>query len=92
VKLRQYFPISVGIFALMIAADYYFGFRAAIAPMAVILLVGETIMGFQVEDHKVGRVLGNLFKKGGGILLLFAILAAAAGTSTTGSGLGAFLH
>jgi len=60
--LRQYFPISVAALVLLIALVHYLHVPAPILPLAIILLVGETLMGFQVEDHKVARVLGDLFR------------------------------
>jgi hypothetical protein len=30
--------------------------------VAIILLVGETLRGFQLEDHKVSRMLVSLFR------------------------------
>lgn len=58
-KLRQYFPISVGVFALVVGTAYHFS--VPIAPFAAILLAGETLLGFQLEDHKVPRALKQLF-------------------------------
>ena len=58
-RLRYYFPISVAVFVLVVAAARYFSFP--ILPFAVILLVGETLLGFQVEDHKVPHALKSLF-------------------------------
>ena len=58
-RLRQYFPISVAVFVFVIAAARYFSFP--ILPFAVILLAGETLVGFQLEDHKVPHALKTLF-------------------------------
>jgi hypothetical protein len=58
-RLRYYFPISVAVFALVAGAALYFS--VPIAPFAAILLVGETLLGFQLEDHKVPRTLKQLF-------------------------------
>lgn len=58
--LKQYFPISVGAFALVIAAAHYFA--VPILPFAFILLFGETLIGFQLEDHRVPRFLHELFR------------------------------
>lgn len=57
--LKHYFPISVGVFALAIAIPVHFGFP--VAPFALILLTGETLLGFQLEDHKVPRALKQFF-------------------------------
>jgi hypothetical protein len=58
--IRLYFPISVAVFVLVIAAVHHFSFP--ILPFALILLAGETLLGFQLEDHKVPRLMGRLFK------------------------------
>lgn len=58
-KLRLYFPISVAVFALVAGTAHYFS--VPIAPFAAILLVGETLLGFQLEDHKVPKTLKQLF-------------------------------
>ena len=56
--LKHYVPISIGLFAAMIAATHYFG--VPFAPFAFVLLIGETIIGLQLEDQKVFRFLENL--------------------------------
>jgi hypothetical protein len=59
-RLKYYFPISVGLFATVVAGAYYS--HVPIAPLAIILLVGETLLGFQLEDHRVQRILSRLFR------------------------------
>jgi hypothetical protein len=59
-RLKHYFPISVAVFVMFILAAHYFSVPAA--PFALILLTGETLLGFQLEDHKVPRMLRNLFR------------------------------
>ena len=59
-RLRHYFPISVGFFALVVIAAHYAA--APVLPFAAILLVGETLLGFQLEDHRVPRFLASIFK------------------------------
>lgn len=56
--LKHYVPISIGVFAAVILAARFFG--VPFAPFAFVLLVGETIIGCQLEDHKVSRFLENL--------------------------------
>ena len=56
--LKYYFPISVAVFVLVLATVHHFS--VPVIPFAVVLLVGETILGFQVEDHKVPRILKDL--------------------------------
>ena len=56
--LKHYVPISIGVFAAVILAARYFG--VPFAPFAFVLLVGETIIGLQLEDHKVSRFLESL--------------------------------
>jgi hypothetical protein len=58
-RLRHYFPISVGLFVFVVAAARYFSFP--VLPFAVILLAAETFLGFQLEDHKVPHTLKSLF-------------------------------
>ena len=58
-SLKHYFQISVLIFLVVIAATRYFSVPAL--PFALILLTGETLLGFQVEDHKASRTLKALF-------------------------------
>ncbi len=58
--LRHYFPISVGVFVLVVGTARYFG--APIMPFAVILLAGETLLGFELENHRVPNFLKELFR------------------------------
>ena len=59
-RLKLYFPISVGFFALVVIAAHYS--TVPVLPFAAILLVGETLLGFQLEDHRVPRFLASIFK------------------------------
>jgi len=59
--LKHYFPISVAVFVLAVVAAH--SFAVPVAPFALILLVGETLLGFQVEDHKAARFVGDLLRK-----------------------------
>jgi hypothetical protein len=56
--LKHYMPISVGVFALVILTARHYA--VPIAPFALILLVGETIIGLQLEDQKIYRFLEDL--------------------------------
>ncbi len=58
--LKHYIPMSIGVFAgvILIAQS----FAVPIAPFAVVLLVGETLIGLQVEHQRVSRFLEDLFK------------------------------
>ena len=56
--LKHYVPISIGVFVTVILAAHYFA--VPVAPFAIILLVGETILGFQLEDQRVGRFVEDL--------------------------------
>jgi hypothetical protein len=58
-SLKNYFLLSVGIFVLAVAGLHYL--PIPVLPFVVILLVGETLLGFQVEDHRVPRLLRQLF-------------------------------
>jgi hypothetical protein len=60
VDLKHYIPVSIGLFLGVILIARYFA--VPIAPFAVVLLVGETIIGFQLEDQRVFRFLEDLFK------------------------------
>ena len=57
--LRQYFPLSLGVFALVVAGAQYLSYP--VLPFALILLFGETLLGFELEDHKVPRFLAAVF-------------------------------
>jgi len=56
--LKHYVPISVGVFAAVILATRFFG--VPFAPFAFVLLIGETIIGLQLEYGKVSRFLEDL--------------------------------
>jgi hypothetical protein len=60
--LKQYFPISVAVFMAVVVAVYFSPVPIPVMPIAIILLVGETLMGFQVEDHKVPKLLSALVR------------------------------
>jgi hypothetical protein len=57
--LKYYVPISVGVFAALIAATRYLA--VPFAPFAFVLLIGETIIGLQLEDQRVSRFLADLW-------------------------------
>jgi len=59
--LRQYFAISVGVFIAVLAGTAYYHVPAL--PFVVILLTGETLLGFQVEDHRAERFVKAIFGK-----------------------------
>lgn len=59
-RLKYYFPISAGAFLLMVAAVYVLSLP--VLPFALILLFGETLLGFQVEDHKVQHWVEDLWR------------------------------
>lgn len=58
-SLKLYFPLSVIVFLLVAGTARHFA--VPILPFAVLLLAGETLLGFQLEDHKVPRLLKQLF-------------------------------
>jgi len=58
--LRQYFPISVALFVLVILTAHHFA--VPVMPFALVLLAGETLLGFELEDHKVAHVVGDFLK------------------------------
>lgn len=57
--LKQYFPISVAVFVLVLVLAHKFHVPAL--PFALIVLTGESLIGFQLEDHKAGRFLKAIF-------------------------------
>lgn len=57
--LKHYFPISALVFVLVIGTVRHFS--VPVLPFAAILLAGETLLGFQLEDHKVPRFLKEFF-------------------------------
>jgi hypothetical protein len=54
-SVKHYFPLALAVLVLAVALASLFSIPAA--PFVVILLVGETLLGFQLEDHKVPRML-----------------------------------
>lgn len=56
--LKQYFPLSVSVFVVVTGIARYFS--VPILPFAVLVLTGETLLGFELEDHKVPRLLRDL--------------------------------
>lgn len=57
-SLKHYIPISVGVFALVLLTARYYS--VPIAPFALVLLVGETIIGLQLENQRVFRFLEDI--------------------------------
>ena len=58
--LKQYFPISLAVFIGVVYGAVYF--EIPILPFALIVLVGETLLGFELEDHKIPRLLAAVFR------------------------------
>ncbi len=59
--LKRYFLISLAAFVAVVGAVAYLD--VPILPFAIILLVGETLLGLEVEDHKVPQFLAPVFKR-----------------------------
>jgi hypothetical protein len=59
-SLNRYFPLSVLLFAAVVAVTRYFAVPTA--PFALILLAAETLVGFQLEDHKIPKFLHEVFR------------------------------
>ena len=59
--LGRYFLISLAVFIAVLAVPVYFSIP--ILPFAAISLAGLTLLGFQVEDHRVGKFLTAVFKR-----------------------------
>jgi hypothetical protein len=58
--LKYYVPISIGVFILAILVARYLSLP--VVPFALILLVGETLIGLQVEHQKVSNFLEDLLR------------------------------
>ena len=52
--LRHYFPIAVGIFFFTCVLAY--GMSVPIGPVAVILLVGEILVAFELDHRRLARL------------------------------------
>lgn len=57
--IKQYFPLSVLVFVAVVVGIHYLPFP--VAPFALILLVAETLVAFELEDHKVPKLLAEIF-------------------------------
>ena len=57
--LKHYIPTSIAIFATVILTARYFAVPAA--PFALVLVLGETLIGLQMEDQRIGRFLEDLW-------------------------------
>ena len=58
--LKKYFPLSIAVLIGMIAIVR--ATPAPLAPFIIILLVAETLVGFELEDHKVPKLLKEIFR------------------------------
>ena len=58
--LAKYFPLSVVLLAGVIALTVYLGVPPA--PFVLVLLAAETLIGFQLEDHRVSKFLKSVFR------------------------------
>ena len=58
--LKQYFPLSIAVLIGMIAIVR--ATSAPLAPFIIILLAAETLVGFELEDHKVPKLLHEIFR------------------------------
>lgn len=59
-NLKQYVPISIGVFIAVVLIARYLGIP--VAPWALILILGETIIGLQAENQRVLHFLEDLFR------------------------------
>ena len=59
-SIRNYTPIGVGVFFLICAATYYTRV-VPVAPVAIISFAALTGLAFQLEDHKIPRMIRELF-------------------------------
>jgi hypothetical protein len=58
--LKQYFPLSIAVLIGMIAIVRET--PAPLAPFIIILLAAETMVGFELEDHRVPKLLREVFR------------------------------
>ena len=56
--LKQYIPISVAVFALLVAGAYALGIP--VVPVAIIIVLAETALGFMAEEGRVARFTSGL--------------------------------
>lgn len=59
-NLKEYVPISIGVFVAVVLMARYLGIP--VAPWALVLILGETIIGLQVENQRVLHFLEDLFR------------------------------
>jgi hypothetical protein len=58
--LKQYFPLSIAVLLGTIAIVR--ATPAPLAPFIIILLAAETLVGFELEDHRVPKLLHEIFR------------------------------
>jgi len=58
--LKTYFPLSVLMFLALVVGLHYS--PVPVAPFAIIFLAAETLIGFELEDHRVPKFLKELFR------------------------------
>ena len=56
--IRQYIPFALAVLAIVCAFAYEGG--VPLVPVAIILVVGEILIAFQLEDHRLANFLANL--------------------------------
>ncbi len=59
-NLKQYVPLSIGVFAGVILLTRYLG--VPFTPFALVVLFGETIIGLQIENQRVLHFLEDVFR------------------------------
>jgi len=55
--IRQYIPLALAVLAIACAFAYNGG--ASMAPIVIILLGGETLIAFKLEDYKLVRAIAS---------------------------------
>jgi hypothetical protein len=58
--LKQYFPLSILAFVATVMGIHYISWP--VAPFVIILLAAETLVGFELEDHRVPKLLHEIFR------------------------------
>ena len=58
-RIRYFIPLGLAVVVTLTVAAQKTGFVPA-APIAAITLVGELLLLFQLEDHRLGRLFADL--------------------------------
>ena len=59
-RIKYYVPLSIAFFLFVVELARHF--VVPVAPFAIPLLFAETLLGFQLEDHKIGNMVAALLR------------------------------